>query len=751
MPRTQHSICRVCQNSCAVLVDVDDEGRLTGVRGDPDNPVYHGYTCEKGRNAARSYTDPGRILHSLKRRPDGEYTAVPIEQAINEVGDQLSAIIDRHGPRSVALFFGTNFTLDSPLSLTMSRAFMTAIGSPMTFSPETLDQPGKTIAKAMHGIWMAPGHAANEPMVALLIGNNPLVSHQGRYAAPMDFIKDIRGRGGDVIVIDPRRTETANRATIFLQPRPGHDVEILAAIIKVIIEETLYDAEFVETETTGFETLGQTVAPFTVELVAERADVPAGDIVSVARTFARAGRGYVAAGTGPNMTAKGSLLEYLVLCLDTICGHRLRAGDRVHNPLTLVPKEAQPAKAQAMPPFPAIGSFYGKMRVRDLEQSVSGPPASALAEEILLPGDGQIRALISVGANPANCVPDQLTMVKAMRSLDLLVQTDVRMSTTASLAHYVIAPTIPFESPCSTGMSDLYSLYADDWGFPGGYAQYAEKVVDPPAGSDVIEQWRFLFRVAQRMKLQLTLPPGLLGQGAAPDHPPLDLNMSTEPDVEALFAHIHRGSRVPLEVVKKHPGGAVFPDPTVYVKSKDPGYEGRLEVGSHLMMSDLAAELTNADAEDRRYPFRLISRRTPYVMNSRSQTLPPKRPSYNPAFVHPDDLARLNIQEGDLVAVESAHASVVAIAAADKSLRRGLVSMSHNWGHVPELDASVKQVGTNTGALVANDGILDPYSGQPQMSNVPVRLSPASQANASANVRCDRFRAPASPEARSGA
>jgi len=732
MPRTQQSICRVCQNSCAVLVDVDDEGRLTGVRGDPDNPVYHGYTCEKGRNAARSYTDPARILHSLKRQPDGEFIAVPIEQAINEIGDQLSAIIERHGPRSVALFFGTNFTLDSPLSLTLSRAFMTAIGSPMTFSPETLDQPGKTIAKAMHGIWMAPGYAANEPMVALLIGNNPLVSHQGRYSAPMDFIKDIRGRGGDIIVIDPRRTETANRATIFLQPRPGHDVEILAAIINVIIEENLYDAEFVETETTGFEALGHTVAGFTPGLVAERADVLESDIVSVARTFAATGRGYVAAGTGPNMTAKGSLLEYLVLCLDTICGHRLRAGEQVQNPLTLVPKGAQPATAQAMPPFPATGAWYGEMRVRGLNHSVSGPPSSALAEEILLSGDGQIRALISVGANPANCVPDQLTMVKAMRSLDLLVQTDVRMSTTASLAHYVIAPTIPFESPCSTGMSDLYSLYADDWGFPGGYAQYAEKVVEPLAGSDVIEQWRFLFRVAQRMKLQLTLPPGLLGQGAAPDDSALDLDMSRDPDVETLMAHIHRGSRVPLEVVRNHPGGAVFPDPMVHVKSKDPGWEGRLDLGNYLMMSDLTAELLTADTGDQCYPFRLISRRTPYVMNSRSQTLPPKRASYNPAFIHPDDLAYLHIQEGDLVAVESAHAAVVAIAAPDKSLRRGLVSMSHNWGHVPDLDASVRQVGTNSGALVANDGVLDPYSGQPQMSNVPVRISPAPQANDSA-------------------
>lgn len=387
MPSTHHSICRVCQNSCAVLVDVDDNGKLIGVRGDPDNPVYHGYTCEKGRNAARSYTDPGRILRSLKRGPDGNFSPVSIEKAVAEVGDKLTDILARHGPRSIALFFGTNFTLDSPLSLTMSRAFMTAIGSPMTFSPETIDQPGKAIAKGMHGIWMAPGHAANNPDVALLIGNNPLVSHQGRYAAPLDFIKDIRGRGGDVIVIDPRRTETASRASMFLQPRPGHDAAIVATMINIIIAEGLYDAEFVEQETTGFDVLRSTVAPFTPEVVAERADLRPEALVAAARTFGRARRGYAAAGTGPNMAAKGSLLEYLILCLDTICGHRLRAGEDVLSPLTLVPREAQPAKAQAMPPFPPAGPMYPEMRVRGLKQSVAGPPASALAEEILLPGE----------------------------------------------------------------------------------------------------------------------------------------------------------------------------------------------------------------------------------------------------------------------------------------------------------------------------------------------------------------------------
>lgn len=722
--RYQHSICRVCQNSCAVVVEVDDDERLVAVRGDRDNPVYHGYTCEKGRNAARSYTSPDRLTHSRKRGPDGDFTPISSEHAIAQIGDRLRTILDAHGPNSIALFFGTNFTLDSPLSLTMSRAFMSAIGSTMTFSPETLDQPGKTIAKAMHGIWMAPGHAANRPNVALLIGNNPLVSHQGRYSAPMDFIKDIRDRGGDVIVIDPRRTETANRATIFVQPKPGYDVQLVAAVINVILTEGVYDSPFVEAETRGLEQLRQSVAPFTAEMVAERAGIAAADIHTIARIFASARRGYAAAGTGANMTAKGSLLEYLVLCLDTLCGHRLRAGEQVNNPLTLVPKEAQPAKAQAMPPFPATGEFYPAMRVRGLTHSVSGPPAAALAEEILLPGTGQIRALISVGANPANCVPDQLVMVKALRSLDLLVQTDVRMSTTASLAHYVIAPTIPFESPCSTAMSDLYSLYADDWGFPGGYAQYAQKVVDPPAGSDVIEQWRFLFRVAQRMKLQLQLPPGLLGLGAAPDDPVLNLDMSRDPDVDELLAHIHRGSRVPLQKVKQYPGGNIFPSPGVRVAAKDPGWEGHLDLGNPQMMAELRAEFDHDDDHHDGYPYRLITRRTPYVMNSRSQTLPAKRLPYNPTFLNPADMADLRISEGQRITVESPHAAIVGIAAADTTLRRGVVSMSHNWGHLPEGQHDVMQVGANTGLLIANDGMADRYSGQPRMSNVPVKVNP---------------------------
>lgn len=456
-----------------------------------------------------------------------------MDEAIGEIAEKLRAVIDRHGPRSVAMWAGTYLTMDNPVNLSLAGAFMKAIGSPLMFSPQTIDQPGKPIAKGLHGMWMAPSQAMHEPDVALLIGNNPLVSHQGRLGHPGDFVKNLAQRGAKIIVVDPRRTDIAKRASIFLQPRPGEDVAILAGLIRVIIEEGLHDGEFVAEHTTGFAELRGAVEPFTPRYVADRADINSDDLVAAARTFGGASRAFATAGTGPNMGANGTLVEYLILSLHTLCGYWLRAGETVRNALTLVPQSAQMAKAQALPPFPAYG--YGeRMRVRGLAESLAGPAASAMADEMLLPGEGQIRALFSLGGNPVNCVPDQLKNIEALQSLDLLVQTDVQMSPTAKLADYIIAAKLPYEMAGTTMLADFLSLYDYAWGYPQSYAQHTPPIVEPPDGADVIEQWELLYEIARQMGLELEVYSGfgeMFGMGS-----PTALDMVVKPSTEVLFA-----------------------------------------------------------------------------------------------------------------------------------------------------------------------------------------------------------------------
>ncbi|WP_181410661.1 molybdopterin-dependent oxidoreductase [Nocardioides humi] len=333
----QHSFCRVCVNGCSILVRIED-GRATKVRADPTNPVYRGYTCFRGRALPELMADPRRQLHSTALQPDGTRRRVGADQAMDEIAERLQGVIETHGPDSVALYTGMAVSKCQPL-LTLAHSFADRIGVTRRWSANTLDQPGKQIAHGLHGYWLAPPQAFDEPEVVLWVGINPLMSYMGLpMGSPRRFFKECEKRGTTLIMVDPRRTEAARRSTRHLQPRPGQDVAILACLVRTILIEGLYDREFVESNVDGLDALNAAVAPFTPEVVSLRADLPAEDLLWTARTFAAAKRGYVVAGTGPNMgTARGTVLEYLVLALDTLCGHYLRAGEVVRTPGTLTP------------------------------------------------------------------------------------------------------------------------------------------------------------------------------------------------------------------------------------------------------------------------------------------------------------------------------------------------------------------------------------------------------------------------------
>jgi len=725
VPReTRPSYCRFCFNACAMLVDLED-GRPVAVRGDRSNPVYRGYFCVKGQQLVEAWRHPGRLLHSQKRGPDGRHAAIASGRAIDEIAEQLAAIRDRHGPRAIALYSGT-FSTANPASGAVVTAWMKALGSRMAFNSNTIDQPGKAIAQALHGMWMAPFQDFASSRVALLVGVNPLVAMSGGLPQgnPGRFLSDALARGMELIVVDPRVTETARRATLHLQPRPGEDAAIVASLLHVILREGLHDAAFCAENVSGLEALRAAVEPFTPERVAPRADVPAQQLVETARRFARAGRGVATAGTGPNMSGHGTLMEYLLLCLNTVCGRWLRAGERVANPGTVVP--AFPAVAQAMGPWPAWG-FGEKLRVRGFTNTAAGMPTTTLADEILLEGEGQVRALINLGGNPVAAWPDQLKTIEAMRKLELLVQIDIKMSATAKLAHYVIAPKHSLEMAGITLNQDYLALYGVGFGYPEAYGQYTPAITDPPEGSDLVEEWEFFYELAKRMGLPLRIRQmGLVGPAKGE---PVPLDMEKRPTSEDIFRILMRDARICFDELRRHPHGAVFPDPPVTVAPRQPGWEGRLEVGSPEMMAELAALAARpaAVAVDADYPLRLVSRRMMSAYNSSARDLPALRKKWrhNPAFLHPSELERQGLAPGDVVEIRSDHARILGVVEADPTLRPGLVSMSHSFGDTPEHDGDVREIGGNTGRLTSVERDYDRFSGLPRMSNIPVRIERA--------------------------
>jgi anaerobic selenocysteine-containing dehydrogenase len=726
MTETHPSFCRMCHSACPILVDVDD-GVPVKVAGDPSSEIYHGYSCIKGRALPEMHTHPDRLLHSLKRQPDGSFAPIGAEVAMDEVALALKRILDESGPLAIALYSGT-FGLANALTAPLTNAFREAIGNPRGWVATSIDQPGKTIAQGLMGVWMALHQGPATADVCMIIGSNPLVSIAAGLpqADPRKWLHDAKQRGFKLIVIDPRRHETASQADLYLQPRPAEDIAIVGGMIRLIVDEQLYDREFVAAETNGLAELRRAVDPFDPETVARRADIPVDDFVAAARMFATAGRGVAVAGTGPGMSsARGTLLEYLILALNALCGRYLREGELVWNPGTLV--EPVPRSAQASGPFPSFG-FEPKLRVRGLGDTLVGPSTAAIADEILAPGEGQIRALVSCGGNPLSAWPDQLKVREALESLELLVQFDPWMSSTAKVADYVIAPTLSLEVPGMTNYVDMLPAYAPGYGLPKPWAQYTSAVVDPPPGSDVVPEWEFFYGLAQRMGLALEVRPVDFN---GPTGATIPIAMDVKPSADELLEVLTAKARVPLEEVKRHPHGAVFEEPASWVLPKMDGWDARLDLANELMMRDLQEMSQRASGDiaswaDDRFPFRLVGRRMNAHYNSGGMTAPrlrAKEPT-NPAYLHPDDLRELGLAPGEVAEISSARATILGVVEADAGIRRGLVAMSHAWGDVEEFDEDVRSIGGNTSRLLDVADQWDPYSGQPVMSNVPVAIRP---------------------------
>ena len=720
------TICRLCPAHCGVLASVVD-GRVTEVRGDPDNPLFKGYSCPKGRALPELHNDPGRLLHSQKRGEDGSYRQIAARDALDEVGAKLGALIEEHGPRSVAVYTGTSGQA-YPASAGTGLAFLNAIGSPMFFTPNTIDQPGKQIAAAAHGHWLAGDLDFETADSWLLVGLNPVISKSVGVPMnnPAQVLKDAVKRGMKLIVIDPRKTETTRRAAIHIQPRPGEDPAILAGMIRVILREGLFDADFVKENVDGFDALAEGVAPFTPEHVAERAGIPAEQVVEAARLFATHGEqgGMANVGTGPAFSMHGNLGEYLALCLATLCGRWPRAGQPVTRPNAMLPAYA--AKAQSSGPYPGWG--YGEqLRVRGFRNAACGLPTAALADEILLEGEGQVRALICNGSNPMAAWPDQRKTQAAMEKLDLLVTLDVDMSLTSRLADYVIATKMIFETPGMTQRVEALKYYTVGIGYKAPYGQYSPRIVEPPPGSDLIEEWEFFRGLATRLGHDLEL--GVhYGFGAYQEAPSVKIPIARDEELstEALYEKMCATARIPFEEIRKHPHGQLFASEEV-VQEKDPDCEAKFDIGNDHMLEELAEVAGfdfGAERGDERFPFRLISRRANQFINSTGIRLGKlhRGKSYNPLFMHPEDLAAAGLGDGDPVTIRSRHDAIPGIVEGDASMRRGVVSMYHGFGGLVGEDARYGELGSNVGRLVPTDVEYDPITGIPRMGNVPVRV-----------------------------
>ena len=730
MSKVVPTICRLCIAHCGVLATVeDDNGRrkVTQVTGDPDNPVFAGYTCPKGRALPELHNHDGRLLRSMKRQPEGAYIPVASARAAVEVAERIRAIIDKYGPRAVACYVGTP-NAGQPTAATMGSAFLRALGSRMFFTSNTIDQPGKQIAMALHGKWLGGEPDFEQADAWLLVGNNPIISKSAGIPGqnPAQKLKEANARGMQLIVIDPRVSDSARKAAIHLQCRPGEDHAILAGMIRVIITENLADHDFVRDNVAGFEALTAAVDDFTPAYVADRAGIPEDQLITAARVFAGAKIRHANSGTGPSFSMYCNLKEYLVACLNTVCGAYTRAGQRVTRPNAMLPSYTP--RAQAFPPFRASG-FGEKLRVRGLTDTAAGMPTAALADEILLPGEGQVKALICIGGNPMAAWPDQRKTQQAMQALDLLVTLDVEMSSTARLADYVIACKQTLETPGMSQSGEAIKYFGSGIGFSNAYAQYSAAVADVPHGSDLVEEWDFLYQMADHLDLDLTFAMAF-GFSRYQESPyvAMPVSRTSKPTIDDFYQAICANSRIPLEDVKRYPHGHVF-DSEVIVEPREEGCDDSLDCGNVDMLRQLAEVFMQdyralQDTPD--YPFRYIPRRHNNFMNSSGRSigkLNGGRP-WNPVWMHPDDMRQIGVTQGGMVRIATLHDSITAMAETDATLRPGVVAIAHAFGGLVDEDEHYLALGANTGRLVRADTDSDPITGMPRMGNIPVAITP---------------------------
>jgi anaerobic selenocysteine-containing dehydrogenase len=327
-----------------------------------------------------------------------------------------------------------------------------------------------------------------------------------------------------------------------------------------------------------------------------------------------------------------------------------------------------------------------------------------LADEILAPGPGQVRFLLNHGGNPASSVPDQRKIVAALKALELLVTIDPVMSATARLSHYVLPPKLQFERP------DLPIHLFESNTFPTAATRYTPAVVDPPPGSEVCDEWRVMWELARRLGKQINY-------GGA------SLDMVTPPTDDELLALVLGHAPVSLDELKRHPLG-YYHSELQYALPMDPATAGRFG----LMPDDVEAEIAVLRNEidvpaDDRFPFQLTNRRSRHRMNSMGGTLPELRRlmPYNVGNMNPQDMAAHGVDAGDWIEVSSEHGAIEVLAEPDETIRRGVVSISHGFGGLPDEEDFLAK-GASPNALISTDDHLQTINAMPRMTAIPISI-----------------------------
>ncbi len=447
--RTAHRTCPFCEATCGLEITVDGD-EVLGIRGDADDVFSHGFICPKGFSLKALHEDPDRLRTPMRRTPAGDFEPVSWDEAFAEIDRGLAPILADGDRNAVAAYLG-NPSAHHLAPVVYGRVFLKALGSRNIYSASTVDQMPKQVSAAlMFGAGLSvPVPDVDRTDFFLILGANPLVSNGSLMTAPdmRGRIRAIRERGGRVVVVDPRRTRTAEEADQHLFIRPGADAFLLAAVVSVLAEEGLVDPGRLTEHTNGIDEAIELARPFTPEAVASACGIAGEDIRALARELAGAERAAVYGRIGTCTQRFGTLASWLVDVINVLTGNLDREGG------AMFPKAAAGQTNSTGTPGQGRGARFGRWasRVRGMGELFGELPVACLAEEIETPGEGSIRALITIAGNPVLSTPDSERLQRAFDELEFMVSLDIYINETTRHANVIL----PAPSPMEVGHYDL--------------------------------------------------------------------------------------------------------------------------------------------------------------------------------------------------------------------------------------------------------------------------------------------------------
>ncbi len=720
-PQQHFRTCHLCEAMCGVVITHQD-GEILSIKGDKEDSFSRGHICPKAVALKDLHEDPDRLRHPVKRVGE-EFVEISWFEAFETIEHNLKKIRKTHGGEAIAAYLG-NPTVHTP-ALLLVPALIHALGAKKTFSATSADQLPTMLANLQmfnHQL-LFPVPDLDRTDFFLIVGGNPAASNGSLMSAgdPMGRIKAIRERGGQVILIDPRQTETAEKVDEHLFIRPGTDFFFLAAMIQVMFAEKLVRLRGLPIPEADLETLRTALSAFTPETVSAITGINSDKIRQLARDFAQAEHAACYGRIGACVQEFGGLTTWLLHVINILTGNLDREGGMMF----------------ASPPMDMLkfGSKgeYGRRRsrVRQLPSFGGELPSAVMAEEILTEGKGKIRALFTHAGNPVLSTANGRQLDTALASLDFMVSIDIYINETTRHAHIILPPTSALErSHMEIGLAALTVRNTAKW---------SPALFEAPSGS--LHDWQILLALIQRLKEtgsaerflrdkffqvveRLGLDAGLdlmLRTGPYGSHAPL---LQPQSSWLKLIKTVLRPDQQGLSIKKlrQNPHGLdlgalkanVLADrkqdihlvPDLYLKDIERAHKRLIEIQPD-QMQVIGRRHVRSNNSWMHNSHRLIKGKTRCT-----------------AMLHPDDAARLNITEGQQIRVSSRVGSIELPAEVTAQIMAGVISVPHGWGHDRkgvQLDTARKVAGVSLNDIT-DDQFIDSMTGMSVLNGMSVMV-----------------------------